>query len=272
MLRIGHRGNASLAVENSVDAFRSAMRNGADGIELDVRLTKDNVLVASHDPTAKRIFGIDKYICDLYFNEITTASGRYGPASIAELGKVLEFIKEDMPKIILFDVKEEAAVEPLIFLIKQNGLEGQSVIISFHKDIIRRSKSVERNIKTGLMKVLPMNGGVNYIAPERGGNRIITGVKNRLDRAYKVALLAPNRIVPWLRSDLLKDAKELGADYAMFWWGATTKSFVKKVHRNGLGVIVGVANSSKAAEKLEKKGVDGIVTDNAQLLGIGLER
>ena len=52
MLRIGHRGNASVAVENSVDAFRSAMRIGADGIELDVRLTKDNALVASHDPTA----------------------------------------------------------------------------------------------------------------------------------------------------------------------------------------------------------------------------
>lgn len=266
VLRIGHRGNSSAAVENSVDAFRYAMRNGADGIELDVRLTKDDVLVASHDPTAKRIFGIDKYISELYFHEIIAGDGRRGSAKISELGKVLDSLKGDRPKIILFDVKEEAAVEPLIALIKQSGLEGPSVIISFHKGIIRKSKLVDSNIRTGLMKVLPMNGGVNYIAPERNGNKIVTALKNGLDRAYKIALLAPNRIIPWLRSDLLEDTRELGADYAMFWWGATTKSFVRKVHRSGFEVIVGVANSSKAMERLERKGVDGVVTDNAELL------
>ena len=266
MLRIGHRGNASVAVENSVDAFRSAMRIGADGIELDVRLTKDNALVASHDPTAKRIFGIDKYIGDLYLHEITASDVRHGAKQIAELGKVLDSIKESMPKIILFDVKEEAVVEPLIALIKQSGLEGPSVIISFHKDIVRRSKLVDSNIKTGLMKVLPMNGGIDYIAPERSNNKAVTALKNWLDRAYKIALLSPNRIFPWLKSDLLNDTSALGADYAMFWWGATTKSFVKRAHMSGFGVIVGVVNSSKAAGKLERKGVDGIVTDNAELL------
>ena len=44
-----HRGSAQLARENTVAAFRAARALGADGIELDVRLTADGALVVHHD-------------------------------------------------------------------------------------------------------------------------------------------------------------------------------------------------------------------------------
>ena len=48
-LIIAHRGDATSAPENTIPAFKKALNLGADGIELDVRLTKDRELVVFHD-------------------------------------------------------------------------------------------------------------------------------------------------------------------------------------------------------------------------------
>lgn len=49
MLIIGHRGAAGLAPENSLAALRAGIAAGADILEFDIRLTKDNIPVLSHD-------------------------------------------------------------------------------------------------------------------------------------------------------------------------------------------------------------------------------
>lgn len=48
-LILGHRGSPNFAPENSLDSFRIALEQGADGIELDVQCTADGILVAHHD-------------------------------------------------------------------------------------------------------------------------------------------------------------------------------------------------------------------------------
>jgi glycerophosphoryl diester phosphodiesterase len=50
-LILGHRGSPRCAVENSLESFRLALEQGADGVELDVQCTADGVLVAHHDGT-----------------------------------------------------------------------------------------------------------------------------------------------------------------------------------------------------------------------------
>jgi len=49
-----HRGGAALAPENTLVAFETGLAAGADGIELDVRLSLDGVAVVMHDPTLER--------------------------------------------------------------------------------------------------------------------------------------------------------------------------------------------------------------------------
>ena len=49
MLVIGHRGAADLAPENSMEAMRAGLKAGSDMLEFDVRLTKDNIPVLTHD-------------------------------------------------------------------------------------------------------------------------------------------------------------------------------------------------------------------------------
>ena len=49
-----HRGGAALAPENTIAAFDRGMAEGADGLEFDVRLSRDGVPVVHHDPTVER--------------------------------------------------------------------------------------------------------------------------------------------------------------------------------------------------------------------------
>ena len=53
-LIIAHRGDVTNAPENTIPAFQKSLELGADGIELDVRLTKDEKLVVFHDRRLER--------------------------------------------------------------------------------------------------------------------------------------------------------------------------------------------------------------------------
>jgi glycerophosphoryl diester phosphodiesterase len=68
-----HRGGAALAPENTLAAFDLGLRVGADGLELDVRLSADSVPVVVHDPTLERT---------------TNATGAVAARTAAELARV----------------------------------------------------------------------------------------------------------------------------------------------------------------------------------------
>jgi glycerophosphoryl diester phosphodiesterase len=53
-LRIGHRGAAAVAPENTIASFRRAVELRAQAVELDVQRTKDGHLVVMHDDTVDR--------------------------------------------------------------------------------------------------------------------------------------------------------------------------------------------------------------------------
>ena len=56
-----HRGASAYAPENTMEAFRLAEQMHADGIELDVHLTRDGAIVVTHDENVKRVTGgVDK--------------------------------------------------------------------------------------------------------------------------------------------------------------------------------------------------------------------
>ncbi|MFF1635505.1 glycerophosphodiester phosphodiesterase [Leifsonia sp. NPDC058248] len=61
-LTSAHRGDSSEFRENTLPAIRSAIEKGADFVEIDVRLTADGDVVALHDPTLRRLWGIDASI------------------------------------------------------------------------------------------------------------------------------------------------------------------------------------------------------------------
>jgi glycerophosphoryl diester phosphodiesterase len=61
---IGHRGGAHDAPENTLPAFKRALEQGGDAIELDIHLTKDGRLVVIHDPTTQRTTGANYKVAE----------------------------------------------------------------------------------------------------------------------------------------------------------------------------------------------------------------
>jgi glycerophosphoryl diester phosphodiesterase len=61
---IGHRGAAAYALENTLESFREARRRGATWVEIDVKLTADNVPILMHDASLKRTMGVDRLVAE----------------------------------------------------------------------------------------------------------------------------------------------------------------------------------------------------------------
>jgi glycerophosphoryl diester phosphodiesterase len=59
---IGHRGAMAYAPENTLASFREARRRGATWVEIDIKLTADNVPIVLHDPSLKRTMGVDRLV------------------------------------------------------------------------------------------------------------------------------------------------------------------------------------------------------------------
>ena len=71
-LRIAHRGASGYAQENSAESLYKAAELGADMVEIDIRMTLDNVPVVAHDNSLKRIYGIEGAISDFTLDQLRT--------------------------------------------------------------------------------------------------------------------------------------------------------------------------------------------------------
>ncbi len=69
-LILGHRGASAVAPENTLAAFSPAILDGAEGIEFDVRLSRDRVPMVIHDASLRRTAFIDRLVCDLTSEEL----------------------------------------------------------------------------------------------------------------------------------------------------------------------------------------------------------
>lgn len=69
-LFLSHRGESDDAPENTLAAFVLAMERDSDGIELDIRMTSDKKIVCVHDPSLKRVAGVDIEVADHTYKEL----------------------------------------------------------------------------------------------------------------------------------------------------------------------------------------------------------
>jgi glycerophosphoryl diester phosphodiesterase len=135
MLVFAHRGWAGRSAdENSVDAFCHALESGIDGVELDIRITKDEQAVVFHDPDLRRSAGNNKKIEDLLWKDVREIKLRHG-STIPLLDDVTACVHA--PAIIDFEVKDQSAVHLLIRKLKTSkGLRERSMISSFKKEVL----------------------------------------------------------------------------------------------------------------------------------------
>ncbi|MFE2512194.1 glycerophosphodiester phosphodiesterase [Streptomyces naganishii] len=80
---VAHRGDPYRFRENTIASLRSALDQGADAVEIDVRLTRDGVPVLLHDETLKRLWGHDRPLRSLSAREVEELTGG-GVPTLAE--------------------------------------------------------------------------------------------------------------------------------------------------------------------------------------------
>jgi glycerophosphoryl diester phosphodiesterase len=100
---IAHRGGVvdSSYTENGMPALKKALERGYSMIEIDVRVTRDGVLIANHDADFKRFYGFDKKVVDADWDEIKKLKSNLDGNSPCRLEDILVFCRENKLGVML---------------------------------------------------------------------------------------------------------------------------------------------------------------------------
>jgi glycerophosphoryl diester phosphodiesterase len=151
-----HRGVPSLAPENTMVGYHLAYELGADMIETDVQLTKDNHLVIMHDATVNRTTNGTGRVADLTLEEIQEldAGIKYSEEFAGErVPTFKEFLQAFKGKdvILLVELKDIGIEQQVIEEIEQEGMVNQIVLQSFHLESMVVSNELKPEIPTGYL-------------------------------------------------------------------------------------------------------------------------
>lgn len=248
-LIVAHRGASALAPENTLAAFRKAIADGAEGIEFDVRLSKDGEAVVFHDADLKRIGGRDEKISDFSFKDLQKidagswfnrafprfADDKFSGEMIPSLKEVLNLLS-DFRGLIYIELKcREGEVEPLV-------------------------RAVCREI--GASHLLPQ------IIVKSFRLQVIPEIRRLCEGVTTAALFAP-KIMTMLRKEkhLLKLAHEFRADQISLHYTLVSKKFMKKAEKRNFPVTVWTVNNPRFVRRAMKLGIKSVITnDPANLL------
>jgi len=154
ILNIAHRGCSSLYPENTLSSFREALEIGVDGIELDVRFTKDKEIVVIHDASVDRTTNGKGRVSELTLKQIKKLSiierksGRLTQERIPLLKEVIDLIKN---KTTLWIEMKEEGEEEIVKLLEREGVINNVVLISFNPQSLKKVKEINPLISTGVI-------------------------------------------------------------------------------------------------------------------------
>lgn len=249
---IAHRGGAALAPEETLEAFAKSEEAGADMFEYDVHITKDGHLIASHDATVDRITTGTGYINDLTLTEIKAldAGEKFvdvnGESPYKGQGVQLATVEEIFllfpHKRAVIELKDtnrpelyEAMNQEIWRLIQQYNMEDKVIIASFDHKINQRFKEIS-------------NGQVAIGAGESEATSYLTRMILRLNGLAHT------------------DAQAFQLPTTQHGLDLTQKNIINGSRQRGLDVYYWTINDEGTMRDLIAKGVDGIMTDNPELL------
>ncbi len=141
-LVIAHRGASAEAPENTLAAFARALALGADGVELDVRMSRDGIPVVFHDATLSRLAGLRRRVGRLTFAELRAV--RIAGEAIPSLADVLALIRGRI--LTQIELKTGAAVESVARVVRQSGAADRVILASFAAEALRAAQQLAPEI------------------------------------------------------------------------------------------------------------------------------
>ncbi len=239
-----HRGTSLLAPENTKAAFDLALRYHADVLETDVRLSKDGIVMVTHDESLERTTNGSGLVRDYTANELKVFDTAHGftdldnqpytgePVSMLTLSELFELY----PTVgINIDIKDNDliaanAVATVIQSRQSEGRLNQWINVgSFHASVIKQFRARAPKISTA--------------ATRQEVARLVFGSTKRVVPAYQLLQIP------------------------VAYWGIRLDGdrFINKVHRINCEVAYWTINDASNIQRLLKKGCNGVVTDRPDL-------
>lgn len=170
----GHRGYSEIYPENTMTAFIKAYEAGADGIELDVQMTKDGQLVIAHDETVNRVTEATGYIKDMTLGELRQLQfNKLHPecsdGRIPLFTDVLDFLKDKPEFLVNLELKNSVfpyngMEEAVLKLLEEYGMLEQFLFSSFNHVSMTKIKALRPNAKTAfLVSGIRIAGVADYL-------------------------------------------------------------------------------------------------------------
>lgn len=145
---IAHRGLYGDNIkENTIEAFDNAFNNGYEGIEFDVRLTKDKIPVILHDSFLSRVFGVKGLLKNYTYQELL--------ANKIEIPKFEDVISRYNNKVMIIELKEKIDLTKYI-----KDKRNLYYISSFNYDYISYLNK-SGYYKLGVINYI-LNSGIDY--------------------------------------------------------------------------------------------------------------
>lgn len=229
---IGHRGHPVGVTENTLASFRKAVRAGADGVELDVRLTADGQFVVMHDDSLARTTTCPSA-------QVSTSSlawiqrscrGRVAGERIPSLAGVAGWLRRTPGALAVVEIKDgrwtTARIRALEQVLTQRRVRSRVTVLSGNAWLLRQVEQAAPRLHTHAL--------ADSWAEVQG----------------------------WRRDFRALDGVNLYAAHA-------TRARVAALHRGGWSVLGRTTSSAADIRRLRQARVDGLVTDR---IGVAVRR
>jgi glycerophosphoryl diester phosphodiesterase len=234
---IAHRGESYIAPENTLAAINLAWVHDADGVEIDIRLTKDNKIVVIHDANTTRTSGMYGRVRSLSLESLKKfdvgirKGNKWLNERIPTLGEVFKTVPHG--KFVMVEIKSSIAIIPIL------------------KKLIQKTSIKNSQIKLAGFGLRKMSE-VKKTFPQIEVYRI-----KRVDREN--IILNSYRL-----NRLIKSAKKYNLDgVSLSYSGWLSKKKIEKIKSAGLKVFVWTVDNPRRALRLINSGIDGIISNKS---------
>jgi len=222
-----HRGSSIAAPENSMDAILLAVEEGADYIEIDVQETRDGTVVLAHDKDLKRVWGLDKGIWEIDYEELVKLDSgswfapEFSHLRVATLDEVIEAVKgrAKLNIELKFNGHQQQLAKEVVRIVREHEFGDQCILTSLDFAGIERVRAAGPELRTGV---------------------IVTSS--------------------------IGDITRLGGELLSVSAKAATRDLIDRARRAGLEVHVWTVNEVPLMNTMIGMGVDQIITDDPKLL------
>lgn len=240
---IGHRGGASIGPENTLACYKKGIEAGADMIEIDIHLTKDNRIVVCHDQSINRTTNGKGLIRELTLNEIRQyrcldADGNVTDQQVPTLDEVFDLMLET-----------RAAGNPCKLLIE-----------------IKRTRNIYQGIEELLLEKINSCNAKDWIIVQSFNDFALERIHQldpsvRLEKLFFFKLPGLPVIMDWFHFTTFSYEKYhyISSFNMNYLW--LTRSFLRDIHSHGKEVKVWTLEGTDAP----RLDVDGIITNRPDL-------